>query len=43
MAEAVMGFTIIKPHSHSFIYTTKLEANPCSRLVNLGSISMIST
>ncbi|XP_050257769.1 photosynthetic NDH subunit of subcomplex B 4, chloroplastic [Quercus robur] len=32
MAEAVMGFTIIKPHIHSFIYTTKLGANPCSRL-----------
>ncbi|KAK7819105.1 photosynthetic ndh subunit of subcomplex b 4 [Quercus suber] len=32
MAEAVMGFTIIKPNIHSFIHTTKLEANPCSRL-----------
>jgi hypothetical protein len=43
MAEAVMGFTIIKPQIHSSLQATKFVTNPCSRLVNLPSISMLSS
>ncbi|XP_059443782.1 photosynthetic NDH subunit of subcomplex B 4, chloroplastic [Corylus avellana] len=39
MAEAVMGFTIIKPQIHSSLQTTKLVTNPCSRLLRQCSSS----
>ncbi|KAG2679293.1 hypothetical protein I3843_11G045600 [Carya illinoinensis] len=39
MAEAVMGFTIIRPHVHCSVQTTRLETIPCSRLLRQCSSS----
>ncbi|GMQ10664.1 hypothetical protein CsSME_00053580 [Camellia sinensis var. sinensis] len=42
MAEAVMSFTVVKPHIHNSLQTTKLDLYPSSKSLRQWSISRFS-